>query len=168
MVRVLVVGPPRAGKTALVTRMTGTETGWCDDYVATNGTDRYSMVYDGQLLQFWDMGGRERPVPYLGGADVYLLVFDVTRRASFEAIGPWLAALEHAPIIIVGAKADTKHAVSYDDAHALARASRSTYFETSAKTGDGFISLLRHISSRPQVVRLDEAPEPSQSERCYG
>ncbi len=65
-------------------------------------------------LQIWDFGGQERfreLLPHLSkGSDAALLLFDVTRRDSFEEIPEWVSGLrennENLPILLCGAKQD--------------------------------------------------------------
>jgi Ras-related protein Rab-2A len=100
----------------------------------------------------WDTAGQEsfRAITksYFRGATGALLVYDITRRETFEHVQEWLeelreAADPHISIILVGNKSDiaaedeAKRAVSEDEARAWAeRNGLKAYVETSAKTGE--------------------------------
>ena len=80
-----------------------------------------------------------------------LLVFDVTRRESFEGLPAWLAEVDHyasssrVTRLLVGHKADAgeageagaRRAVSAEEAAAFAAARSMTYVEASAKSAAG-------------------------------
>ena len=80
-----------------------------------------------------------------------LLVFDVTRRESFEGLPAWLAEVDHyasssrVTRLLVGHKADAgeageagaRRAVSAEEAAAFAAAHSMTYVEASAKSAAG-------------------------------
>ena len=80
-----------------------------------------------------------------------LLVFDVTRRESFEGLPAWLAEVGHyasssrVARLLVGHKADAgeageagaRRAVSAEEAAAFAAAHSMTYVEASAKSAAG-------------------------------
>jgi Ras-related protein Rab-2A len=99
----------------------------------------------GVKLQIWDTAGQEsfRSVTraYYRGAAAALVVYDTTRRASFEHVLHWLtevraAATGEAPVLtLVGNKADLSEARQVEEAEgrALAASVGAAFFETSAK-----------------------------------
>ena len=81
--------------------------------------------------QIWDTAGQERyraiTNAYYRNAVGALLVYDISKRNSFDNIVRWLQELrDHADdnivIMLVGNKSDLKHlrAVKYEEAHAFA------------------------------------------------
>jgi Ras-related protein Rab-2A len=100
----------------------------------------------------WDTAGQEsfRGITrsYFRGATGALLVFDITRRETFEHAQEWLQDLRatadpHISIIFVGNKSDLaeenndRRAVSREEAQEWATNNGvKRYVETSAKTGD--------------------------------
>lgn len=81
--------------------------------------------------QIWDTAGQERyraiTSAYYRGAVGALLVYDITKRSTFENVERWLAELkEHADdgvvILLVGNKSDLRHirAVSTEEGAAFA------------------------------------------------
>jgi Ras-related protein Rab-2A len=107
---------------------------------------RMISVADTQVkLQIWDTAGQEsfRSITrsYYRGAAGALLVYDITRRDTFQHLGRWLEeAKQHAQpsmvILLIGNKNDLEHrrAVSTDEGKAFADANGLLFMETSAKT----------------------------------
>ena len=94
-----------------------------------------------------------------------MVTFDITNKATFDAIAIWVEAIEKnasADIqkVLVGNKADLEHmrAVQTDEAKELADKYKMDYFETSALTGDNveeaFTKLFTLSIPKP-------APEPA-------
>lgn len=93
--------------------------------------------------QIWDTAGQERyraiTSAYYRGAVGALLVFDITKRQTFDNVQRWLRELrDHADsnivIMMVGNKSDLNHlrAVSEEDGQALAEREGLSFLETSA------------------------------------
>jgi small GTP-binding protein len=99
-------------------------------------------------LQIWDTAGQEsfRAITksYFRGATGALLVYDITRRETFDHVKTWLEELRGAAdkdisIILVGNKCDLeeRRKVSKEEAQEWAREHRlKAAVETSAKTGE--------------------------------
>nr|GMD40797.1 ras-related protein RABA5a [Ipomoea batatas] len=93
--------------------------------------------------QVWDTAGQERfravTSAYYRGAVGALLVYDVSRRLTFESVGRWLSELQnHSDMnivtILVGNKSDLQDAreVTTAEGKALAEAQSLFFIETSA------------------------------------
>merc|ERR1712186_296916 len=104
-----------------------------------------SIQVDGKTIkaQIWDTAGQERyraiTSAYYRGAVGALLVYDLTKRATFDNIKRWLEELrDHADknivIMLVGNKSDLKHlrAVGQEEAAKFATENELAYIETSA------------------------------------
>lgn len=125
--KTVIVGPPSAGKTCLFNRFCFNSFNF--DTSLTIGVNFHSIdlkirsedeiqslkeLYNVQSI--FDFGGQERfkaLIPkFLGGANGVLLVFDLTRKNSFEQLEFWYnQVLEHAnglnlPKLLVGSKSD--------------------------------------------------------------
>ncbi|CAH1766288.1 14652_t:CDS:10 [Entrophospora sp. SA101] len=98
-------------------------------------------------LQIWDTAGQEsfRSITrsYYRGAAGALLVYDITRRETFEHLHIWLEdARQHSnsntTIMLIGNKKDleTKRAVSYEEGEKFARQNNLFFIEASAKTAE--------------------------------
>merc|ERR1712093_504912 len=95
-------------------------------------------------LQIWDTAGQEsfRSITrsYYRGAAGALLVYDITRRETFNHLANWLEdARQHAnpnmTIMLIGNKSDLTHrrAVSREEGEAFAEKYGLVFMETSAK-----------------------------------
>jgi Ras-related protein Rab-2A len=117
-------------------------------------------------LQIWDTAGQEsfRSITrsYYRGAAGALLVYDITRRDTFQHLGRWLEeAKQHAQtsmvILLIGNKNDLEHrrAVSTDEGKAFADANGLLFLETSAKTAynveQAFLNTAEEIHSKIQA-----------------
>uniref|UniRef100_A0A6B2LLW8 Uncharacterized protein n=1 Tax=Arcella intermedia TaxID=1963864 RepID=A0A6B2LLW8_9EUKA len=110
-------------------------------------------------LQIWDTVGQERYrsiiTKYYRGADVILLVFDITSRPSFVNCGSWLSecmnhVAKESVFALIGNKLDLQVSrnVPYEEAEAWAKEKKILYFETSCKTDkvdDPFLVLTEKI-----------------------
>lgn len=96
-------------------------------------------------LQIWDTAGQEsfRSITrsYYRGAAGALLVYDITRRDTFQHLGRWLEeakqhAHENMVILLIGNKNDLEHrrAVTTAEGQAFADEHGLLFLETSAKT----------------------------------
>lgn len=103
------------------------------------------MQVEGKTVkaQIWDTAGQERyraiTSAYYRGAVGALLVYDITKRQTFDNVLRWLRELrDHADsnivIIMAGNKSDLRHlrAVSEQDGQALAEKEGLSFLETSA------------------------------------
>jgi Ras-related protein Rab-11A len=100
---------------------------------------------DGKTVkaQIWDTAGQERyraiTSAYYRGAVGALLVYDITKAATFENVERWLKELrDHADggiaVTLVGNKADLRHlrSVATEDAAAYCEREGLSFIETSA------------------------------------
>ncbi|CAM0909858.1 unnamed protein product [Alopecurus aequalis] len=162
--KVVVIGDSGVGKTQLLGRFTRDE--FRLDSKSTIGIEfqtRTVAIAPGRRVkaQIWDTAGQERyravTSAYYRGALGAMLVYDVTRRATFSHVARWVAELRaHADksivVVLVGNKADlavTKREVGADEAEAFAEEQGLFFFEASALSGDNvedaFMALLGEI-----------------------
>ncbi|MEM1512852.1 MAG: Rab family GTPase [Candidatus Jordarchaeales archaeon] len=143
IIKVLVEGDGGVGKTTLVKR-------YCDgtyfDGKMTIGVgfEKKTLKVGGDdvTLMIWDFGGEERfreILPdFCKGANVALLVYDVSRRESFFNLREWLELTKknagEIPMILVGSKCDLDRKVDEDDVKKFMNEHGILYHvETSAK-----------------------------------
>jgi Ras-related protein Rab-2A len=111
-------------------------------------------------LSLWDTAGQETyksiTRSYFRGASGALLVFDITRRATFDSATAWLADLrgiaeDGIVVVLVGNKSDlgAQREVRADEAEAWARAHGAlAYVETSARSGEGVERAFGEVAER--------------------
>ncbi|XP_073848672.1 uncharacterized protein [Musca autumnalis] len=98
-------------------------------------------------LQLWDTAGVERSREttrlYYRGISGFLLVYDTTSRASFNALTNWINDIRtfggpNIVILLVGNKKDLEEArdISFSEASTFAQENDLIFLETSAKTGE--------------------------------
>ncbi|MHA1984693.1 MAG: GTP-binding protein [Candidatus Hodarchaeales archaeon] len=160
LMKIVLAGDGGVGKTAIRERYLGR--GFQSKYMMTIGADfaLKETTIDGRSIKFqiWDLAGQQRfnavrSVYYLGCLGA-LLLFDVTRKESFENCASWVKEIwtnngkGTIPIVLLGNKADLRDAhpdsISPEVATRYAeRLSEQTgqhgfnihYMDTSAKTG---------------------------------
>ncbi|KIV86151.1 hypothetical protein PV11_01783 [Exophiala sideris] len=163
--RIVPVGPPANASLGM-----GNPNG-----AATNSSEQKKMK-----LSLWDTAGQETyksiTRSYFRGASGALLVFDITRRSSFESVTAWLNDLrqiaeEGIVVILVGNKSDlaaqstgveggTKRAVTKEEAEDWCRRENVVeYVETSAKSGEGvelaFLQVAERIYQNIEAGKYD-------------
>jgi small GTP-binding protein len=168
----VIIGSHEVGKTSLVRRFV--ENKFSHDYRATIGLNilSHSIEFFGNSIQYslWDVGAQQyfkrfRKTYYLG-AQAAFIVFDLTKKESFENAKEWYNELEtfiggrEIPFILIGNKSDLKEQreVEYKEGVQLVNElsqetkSRISYIETSALTGenveDAFTLIAYHYISK--------------------
>jgi small GTP-binding protein len=162
--KVLLCGPAGVGKTSLIMRFIKSK--FQTDYKLTVGVD--ILTKDVELandnictLSIWDIGGQERfsfiRSTFYKGAAGALLVFDLSRAATWDEIKNWRAEVKQfagdIPFVLIGNKldllADVGEVIDRDEARAYAESQGSEYIETSAKDNlnvdQAFITLTKKI-----------------------
>ncbi|KAJ2849321.1 Ras- protein Rab-2A [Coemansia brasiliensis] len=127
-------------------------------------------------LQIWDTAGQEsfRSITrsYYRGAVGALLVYDITRRDTFEHVATWLEDVRkhsntETTIILIGNKCDleAKRSVSREEGEKFASDNGLYFIETSAKTAnnveEAFVQTAQDIYEKVQEGVLVVNGEPS-------
>lgn len=144
----IIIGDEAVGKTCLLLQFTDKR--YRTTHQVTVGVEFGSKTIEvggrNIKLQCWDTAGQDRfrsiVRSYYRGAAGALLVYDITRRESFEHVANWLTeARNHADanlvITLVGNKCDREsdRQVSIDEGQAFAQRHLLYFVETSAVTG---------------------------------
>ena len=160
--KILVIGDTGVGKSNLLLRYVKNE--FAGDMRSTVGVEfgTKMMKIDGYEVkaQIWDTAGQERyraiTSAYYKGAKGVLIVYDITRKNTFDNVDKWLNDFkmksdEDAAIVIVGNKSDliNEREVSIEEATLKAQVNHLAFFETSAKENENvhsaFISLITQV-----------------------
>ncbi|KAI6699519.1 hypothetical protein NL676_013843 [Syzygium grande] len=160
--KVVLIGDSAVGKSQMLSRFARNE--FSLDSKATIGVEFQTRTlliqHKSVKAQIWDTAGQERyravTSAYYRGAVGAMLVYDITRRQSFDHIPRWLDELRsHADknivIILVGNKTDLENqrAVPTEDAKEFAQKEGLFFLETSAldatNVESAFLTVLTEI-----------------------
>ncbi|KAJ1378025.1 Small GTPase superfamily [Sesbania bispinosa] len=161
--KVVVIGDSAVGKTQILSRFAKNE--FCFDSKSTIGVEfqTRTVTINGKVIkaQIWDTAGQERyravTSAYYRGALGAMLVYDITKRQSFDHVARWVEELRaHADssivIMLVGNKGDLVdlRVVPTEDAVEFAEDQGLFFSETSALSGENvesaFLKLLEEIN----------------------
>ncbi|KAK8803692.1 hypothetical protein WA158_001386 [Blastocystis sp. Blastoise] len=176
--KILLIGDAGVGKSSILLRFT--DNTFNPDQTATIGVDFKPKILkiDGKNIRItlWDTAGQERfrtlINSYYRGAQGIILVYDVTRRDSFENLNYWLNECENyctnsgkdAVKLIVANKIDrSDRVVSQAEGEQMAKDQGTLYIETSAKTNIGissvFDELIHKILENPSILSKSIKPK---------
>lgn len=149
VVKICLLGEANVGKTSLVYRFI--ENKFRDNYKSTLGVNLLKKdldidTYSGVSAQIWDLGGQEsfrslRKL-YLEGANGALVIFDMTKRKTFDKLNEWVQSFREArgelPLLLIGNKIDLKDKIKIteNEAREFAENNKMAFLLTSAKTGN--------------------------------
>ena len=157
----IIIGDTGVGKSCLLLQFTDKR--FRSDHDLTIGVEfgaRLITIDNKQIkLQIWDTAGQEsfRSITrsYYRGASGALLVYDISRRETFNHVTRWLEearanASANLVIMLIGNKCDLERRdVSYEEGEKFARENGLIFRETSAKTAqnveEAFIQTARKI-----------------------
>ncbi|KAI4385986.1 hypothetical protein MLD38_003966 [Melastoma candidum] len=143
--KIVLIGDSGVGKSNILSRFTRNE--FCLESKSTIGVEfaTRTLQVEGKTIkaQIWDTAGQERyraiTSAYYRGAVGALLVYDITKRQTFDNVQRWLRELrDHADsnivLMMAGNKSDLNHlrAVQEGDGQALAEREGLSFLETSA------------------------------------
>ena len=147
--KLILIGNSGVGKSSILQRYMNKT--FEESYKCTIGVDflMKSIELKGKTvkLQLWDTAGQEKyksmVASYYRGANVALVVFDITSHSSFESLPLWIENYykngpEQKNIILIGNKKDMadQRQVTQEEAEEFSETNNMIYFETSAKEGD--------------------------------
>ena len=159
--KIIFTGDSGVGKTSIINSIMGQK--FSEEYEPSIGVDFFSKTirYNGRLmkLQIWDSAGQEKfrsLIPtYIRGSSLIFLIFDVSRKESFDHLNEWITFItniENGNIVIVGNKIDLKEnrVITKEEAEKFCKEKNYDYFEVSAKEGTNINNLLyTSIASLP-------------------
>ena len=149
MFKVVLVGDSFVGKTNIMSKYLKNE--FHEDSKATVGVEFGSKQFtiDGHTVksQIWDTAGQERykaiTSAYYKGAKGAFIVYDITRKNSFESVEKWVSdvtsvADKKITIVLIGNKSDLEdqRQVTKEEAQDKANKLEIAFMETSAFSGD--------------------------------
>ena len=147
--KVLLLGDTTVGKTCFL--MKYTDKTFIEEHMTTIGLDyrlKSLKLKSGKelKLQIWDTAGQERfrtiTKSYYKGSEGIILIYDVTKRESFENVKTWVSQIreevcQKAVIYVVGNKIDMNETrvVTTEEGEKLSKELELPFKEASAKNG---------------------------------
>ena len=161
LLKIALIGDASTGKTSLSRCFINGPLKNEVNYQITVGLDFFTKIIEcGNYLiklQLWDTAGQERyqslTSGYLKGVHGCIIVFDVTKRNTFEKIKSWINLFSefnnyNKNIIIVGNKKDKENRViSNIEAQNFCFQNNLSYFETSAITGENVFNSFQFLAN---------------------
>lgn len=80
------------------------------------------------------------------GASIILIVYDVSRRGTFEGLNDWIKFIkenssDNPLVVVVGNKIDLEREVRTEDGNKIAKDNKFFFFEVSAKNGTNVLKM---------------------------
>jgi small GTP-binding protein len=162
IIKICLLGEANVGKTSLVYRFI--ENKFRGNYKSTLGVnllkkDMNVKEFGDVSAQIWDLGGQEsfrslRKL-YLEGANGALVIYDCTKKDTYEKLEDWILDFKEArgdePILLIGNKTDLTDAIKVQEREGaeLAKKFNMDFIPTSAKTGSNvesaFMGIIKKI-----------------------
>ncbi|KAI3429067.1 uncharacterized protein J3R85_008706 [Psidium guajava] len=183
--KIVLIGEASVGKSNILARFARSEL--CMEFRPNGGFEFASMMVpvEGNMVkvQIWDIGGQERSrtvtSAYYRGAVGALLVYDITRRETFDNIRRWLRQLRdradsNIVIMLVGSKCDLNHvrAVQRKEGEDLANTEGLLFLETSAldatnieRAFQAILTQINHIERLRALAARETAAAASRRDR---
>ena len=168
--KILLLGDSTVGKTCFLLRFT--DDTFVDLHMTTIGLDYRlkTMILDNHKIvkvQLWDTAGQDKyraiTRNYYKGAKGIILIYDITNIKTFQNIKKWINEIKEEisdtiTIVLIGNKIDNEkeRKISEEQGQKLANDYNVTFFEASAKTGEGvdksvFYLVQKMVETDPEV-----------------
>lgn len=172
--KVVICGEASVGKSTVFVRLLNQDISDCQPSTmgaAFSSTNEF--IYEGKQvpINLWDTAGQEayRSLVniYFRRAEIALIVFDLTRKETFEQILDWIDAIhintgiENTAIAIIGNKADLADQRDVDDEfiQKLTKEENVPYFEVSAFENSNINALYSYIAETAYIKSHEKPKE---------
>ena len=185
MIKVILIGDSGVGKTNIMSKFLKNQ--FLEDSKATVGVEFGSKLFIQQghkiKAQIWDTAGQEKykaiTSAYYKGSKGALVIYDISRKATFENVDKWVEELknngsEDVLIMLVGNKSDLKEQreIAEEDAKKKAELYNAAFCETSALEGYNieyaFENLINEITKKVEKEREEKVGKNNGRNRMEG
>ena len=174
--RVVLIGDASVGKTSILNRLIEDRYDELEAQTIGANYQLFTQEIDSSRveMQLWDTAGQEKfrsliPV-YYRNAIAAVAVYDVSNMDSFSHLSDWIEQFQNeagvaAVVFVVGNKTDLvdDRQVKAEDTESWAHARNYSFFECSAKSGDGVKHLFEEMAKAIVVTKeiKFENPKPN-------
>ena len=161
--KLIVLGDTYCGKSSILTRYKNNK--FSESGSSTIGVDFFNIPLHKNntdyILHIWDTSGQEKfnsiIASYYRNISVAILVFDLSRKDTFNNVSKWLDNIihyckENTIIKLIGNKCDIPSVITKHEINSLCRDYNIKYLEVSAKTNYNiesiFISIIDEIDEK--------------------
>ena len=157
-INLIILGETESGKTCFLNRYYNNK--FCESFLTTIGIDKATKLIkindNIYRIALWDTAGQERfrsiPQKYYQNADGALLLFDISKRSTFEGIDLWIEEIKKnsklstgQKVFLIGNKIDLKREVEKEEAIKKANEHGFKYFEVSCKINMNITEVMSKI-----------------------
>ena len=154
----MLIGDSETGKSSFLIRYV--RNNFSDIFLTTIGLDKEIKIYQQMdkkyRLILWDTAGQERfkslPKKYFQNADGILLLYDVSKKDTFEHVKNWIEDIKFnlneerkTNIYLIGNKLDLERNVTREEGLEMARELGIKYFECSNKLNININEIMAHM-----------------------
>ena len=189
-IKIGLLGDSSVGKTAICNSFLNME--FSSDNISTIGLEKLETKFkldDGNTIKLilWDTAGQERfrsiALKSIKAVQGIIIVFDLTKKKSFENINSWLEIikenLQDPCLVLFGNKADIekeKREITPEEAKKFANSKKLLYYETSAKSKQGIDEGFSYIANETYKkvkekkggnIKIEEPPIKEKT-GCFG
>ena len=182
LIKIVLVGDSGVGKTNILSRFkSNTFNIESKPTIGVEFASKSVKIKDKKVkAQIWDTAGQERyraiTGTYYKGAAGAIIIYDITKKISFNNIEKWFKELkdhldDKIVILLVGNKSDLKHlrVVKQEEGSALAQKYQMAFIETSALEGNNidqaFEIILTNICEKLNKMQPNPGPNSEFSQK---
>ena len=160
--KILLLGDSEVGKSCFLMRYS--ENVFIENYITTIGLDyklKTVKLDTGKTIkvQLWDTAGQDKyrtiAKNYYKGSHGILLLYDITKKSSFDNIREWVRDIkeevsEKAIIFLIGNKIDMEEQrkITKEKGEELAEEFKIPFFEASAKSGENVDEVFKALYNK--------------------
>ena len=169
LLKYIIIGDSAVGKSNILTQYVYEK--FSEEFQSTLGVEfaAKNAVIDNKIyrIQIWDTAGAEnfRSITraYYKNTVCAFIVYDITKRETFENVQVWLDDIKNqcpqtVLLVLVGNKLDLENErqISYEEGESFAQKNNMYFFETSAKTGVNIENLfLKSVETINERIQED-------------